>query len=208
MNDKKFNQRLIQYIQKSNIYFNYLNVDNNKNKIYESRLDYSLSLRKNNLFTKIMQKRINQTAKNEKKLNLNINIDSLNLNIYKNEINKFNHLIIDDDKYKFLINSIVNNIQIEIFQTDFLFFNNCDNLFHETSDFIKFCLNNLYEILNSFGNSLKIINSKQFFNNLLYELFMTNELSVKYMIVKILVLYSNLSKEFNSFFINDIYFYQ
>ena len=204
MNDKKFNQRLIQYIQKSNIYFNYLNVDNNKNKIYESRLDYSLSLRKNNLFTKIMQKRINQTAKNEKKLNLNINIDSLNLNIYKNEINKFNHLIIDDDKYKFLINSIVNNIQIEIFQTDFLFFNNCDNLFHETSDFIKFCLNNLYEILNSFGNSLKIINSKQFFNNLLYELFMTNELSVKYMIVKILVLYSNLSKEFNSFFINDM----
>ena len=198
MNDKINNQRLIQFIKRGNIH------DNNKNKIYESRLNYSLNLRKNKIFKKIMQKRNNLNFKNEKCLNLCINIDLLNLNIYKNEINKFNHLIIDDDKYKYLINSIVNNIHIEIFQTDFLFFNNCNNLCHKTSDFIKFCLKNLYDILNSFGNILNIINTKTFFNTILYELFMTNELNVKYIIIKILVLYSNLSKEFNFFFINDM----
>ena len=139
MNDKINNQ----FFKRGNIH------DNNKNKIYESRLNYSLNLRKNKIFKKIMQKRNNLNFKNEKCLNLCINIDLLNLNIYKNEINKFNHLIIDDDKYKYLINSIVNNIHIEIFQTDFLFFNNCNNLCHKTSDFIKFCLKNLYDILNS-----------------------------------------------------------
>ena len=204
MTDKINNQRLNQHIKRGNIYFNYCNVDNNKKTINESRLNYSLNLRKNKLFKTIMQKRNIQNYKKEKYLNLCINIDLLNLNIYKNEINKFKHLIIDDDKYKFLINAIVNNIHIEIFQTDFLFFKNCNNEFHETSDFIKFCLKNLYEILNTFGNSLNIINSKQFFNSILYELFMTNELNVKFTIIKILELYTNLSKEFNSFFINDM----
>ena len=202
--DDKINMRLSQYKKIGKFIFlnnNFDKLGNNDCKINESRLEYSLNLRKNKLLKILMQKRHN--SRNIKNSELEINIDLLNLNLYKDNIEQFNNLDNIDEKYNFIVNSIINYNKIEIFQTDFLFFNNCKKN-NETNDYIKFCLKNLYILLNAYSNNLKLIIEKKIFNKLLYELFITSELCVKHTILKILILYTNLSKEFNFFFIDDM----
>ena len=149
MQDIKLNQRLKQY-NNGKVFFNIF-IETSEKTLNDSRLNYSLSLRKNNLLNKLMQKRHNTSLKFLKTSELKINLKSLNVDRYKTEINNYDNLNFPYQKCLFLINELTQNINyIDILNVYYNIFSQDKSLFHNTKDYIKYCLKKLDNFLTNY----------------------------------------------------------
>ena len=147
-----------------------------------------------------MQKRHNTSLKLLKTSEFNINIDLLNLDLYKEEIENYENLNFPYQKFQFLINALTNNLTyLDIFHQNINLSTNENNIFHPTNDYNKFCIKKLDNLLKNFQqtNQLDINISEDLISKLMSELFTSNDLTVKYTLLNSLVSFSSNSKFFN-----------
>jgi hypothetical protein len=205
MQDIKLNQRLKQY-NNGKVFFNIF-IETSEKTLNDSRLNYSLSLRKNNLLNKLMQKRHNTSLKFLKTSELKINLKSLNVDRYKTEINNYDNLNFPYQKCLFLINELTQNINyIDILNVYYNIFSQDKSLFHNTKDYIKYCLKKLDNFLTNYKEEdLNIQMNEDFLKKIFSELITTNDLSVQFTILEIFVTFSSKSKYFNEFISQNRY---
>ena len=147
-----------------------------------------------------MQKRHNTSLKLLKTSEFTINIDLLNLDLYKEEIENYENLNFPYQKFQFLINALTNNLTyLDIFHQNINLSTNENNIFHPTNDYNKFCIKKLDNLLKNFQqtNQLDINISEDLISKLMSELFTSNDLTVKYTLLNSLVSFSSNSKFFN-----------
>ena len=136
--------------------------------------------------------------------------------VFQNDEKNTYEKINENEKYNFLINLIDKNINDNnLFSNKNLYFLNTNEFINKSEyiskDVIKFAFQELKTVLSDFEDENeknkdenKLISlEKNIFNKIMYELYFTNEIQLKYLILECLLSLTVDSVNITSFFIND-----